>query len=88
MARLSVKETRISKTTFLTNYSKNSPSSTGGRCIAKININGKIEHLFYSGKCGIIQSVEKPEGTDCMDKMDHNAHSVYLMYYHLIMVVK
>ena len=26
--------------------------------------------------------------TDCMDKMDHNAHSVYLLYYHLIMVVK
>ena len=23
-----------------------------------------------------------------MEKMDHNAHSVYLMYYHLIMVVK
>ena len=23
-----------------------------------------------------------------MDKIDHNAHSVYLMYYHLIMVVK
>ena len=23
-----------------------------------------------------------------MDKMDHNAHSVYLLYYHLIMVVK
>ncbi len=23
-----------------------------------------------------------------MDKMDHNAHSAYLMYYHLIMVVK
>ena len=23
-----------------------------------------------------------------MDKMDYNAHSVYLMYYHLIMVVK
>ena len=23
-----------------------------------------------------------------MDKMDHNAHSVYLMYYHLVMVVK
>ena len=44
--------------------------------------------MFCSGKCGIIQSVEKPEGTDCMDKMDHNAHSVYLMYYHLIMVVK
>ena len=23
-----------------------------------------------------------------MKEMDHNAHSVYLMYYHLIMVVK
>ena len=23
-----------------------------------------------------------------MEKMDHNAHSVYLMYYHLVMVVK
>ena len=23
-----------------------------------------------------------------MENMDHNAHSVYLMYYHLIMVVK
>ena len=23
-----------------------------------------------------------------MDKMDHNAHSVYLMFYHLIIVVK
>ena len=48
----------------------------------------KTEHLFYNEEYGIIQSVEKPEGTDCMDKMDHNAHSVYLMYYHLIMVVK
>ena len=28
------------------------------------------------------------ERTDYMDKMDYNAHSVYLMYYHLIMVVK
>ena len=73
---------------ILTNYSKNSPSSTGGRWIAKINIKSKIEHLFHNEKYGIIQSVEKPEGTDCMDKMDHNAHSVYLMYYHLIMVVK
>ena len=26
--------------------------------------------------------------TDFMEKTDHNAHSVYLMYYHLIMVVK
>ncbi len=23
-----------------------------------------------------------------MEKIDHNAHSVYLMYYHLVMVVK
>ena len=23
-----------------------------------------------------------------MEKMDHNAHSVYLLYYHLVMVVK
>lgn len=23
-----------------------------------------------------------------MDKMDNNAHSVYLLYYHLIMVIK
>ena len=23
-----------------------------------------------------------------MENMDHNAHSVYLMYYHLVMVVK
>ena len=44
--------------------------------------------MFCNEKYGIIQSVEKPEGTDCMDKMDHNAHSVYLMYYHLIMVVR
>ena len=28
------------------------------------------------------------KGLICMEKTDHNAHSVYLMYYHLIMVVK
>ena len=28
------------------------------------------------------------KGLSCMKKIDHNAHSVYLMYYHLIMVVK
>ncbi|MEF2595048.1 MAG: transposase, partial [Lachnospiraceae bacterium] len=26
--------------------------------------------------------------TGFMENIDHNAHSVYLMYYHLIMVVK
>ena len=28
------------------------------------------------------------KGLIYMEKTDHNAHSVYLMYYHLIMVVK
>ena len=27
-------------------------------------------------------------GLICIEKIDHNAYSVYLMYYHLIMVVK
>ena len=28
------------------------------------------------------------ETADIMDKYDHNAHSVFLLYYHLILVVK
>lgn len=28
------------------------------------------------------------KGRICMEKIDHNVHSVYLMYYHLILVVK
>ena len=68
-------------------YSKNSPSSTGRRWIAK----NKKEHLFGNKIHGIIESVDKiiiQKKTGFMENMDHNAHSVYLMYYHLIMVVK
>ena len=49
------------------------------------------EHLFDRTIYGIIESVEKiiiGERADLHEKIDHNAHSVYLMYYHLIMVVK
>lgn len=53
------------------------------------------EHLFDNAIRGIIESVENiskhkllEKGLICMGKTDHNAHSVYLMYYHLIMVVK
>ncbi len=49
------------------------------------------EHLFYNAIHGIIESVDKVKDqkrTVFMEKIDHNAHSVYLMYYHLIMVVK
>ena len=41
----------------------------------------KREHLFNNAIHGIIESVRK-------GKINHNAHSVYLMYYHLIMVVR
>lgn len=33
-------------------------------------------------------SVENSEKVDLMEQYDHNQHSVYLLYYHLIMVVK
>ena len=49
------------------------------------------EHLFCDEIHGIIESVDKikdQKRTGFMENMDHNAHSVYLMYYHLIMVVK
>lgn len=53
------------------------------------------EHLFDNAIRGIIELVENiskhkllEKGLICMGKTDHNAHSVYLMYYHLIMVVK
>ncbi len=46
------------------------------------------EHLFPWRKCVIIESVENDEGIDSMNKLDNNAHSVFLMYYHLIMGVK
>ena len=49
------------------------------------------EHLFCNAIHGIIESVDKmiiQKRTGFMENIDHNAHSVYLMYYHLIMVVK
>ena len=45
------------------------------------------EHLFYNKIHGIIESVDKiiiKKRTGFMENMDHNAHSVYLMYYHLV----
>ena len=59
-------------------------------------MNYEKERLFDDAIRGIIESVENinckykllEKGLICMEKTDHNAHSVYLMYYHLIMVVK
>ena len=48
------------------------------------------EHSFCSAIHGIMESVDKVKDQKravFMEKIDHNAHSVYLMYYHLIMVV-
>ena len=56
-----------------------------------MNCKKQKEHLFDNKVYGIIESVDKiiiQKRTDFMENMDHNAHSVYLMYYHLIMVVK
>ena len=36
----------------------------------------------------IMSSVEEIKWAEFMNKMDRNAHSVYLLYYHLVMVVK
>ena len=44
--------------------------------------------MFFSLGYGIIKSVDKIERTDFVKKLDSNAHSVFLLYYHLIMVVK
>ena len=44
--------------------------------------------MFYVRICDIIMSVENNERADIMRELDHNAHSVFLMYYHLILVVK
>lgn len=56
-------------------------------------MNYEKERLFDDAIRGIIESVENinckykllEKGLICMEKTDHNAHSVYLMYYHLIM---
>ena len=56
-----------------------------------MNCKKQKERLFGSEIHGIIESVDKiiiQKRTGFMENMDHNAHSVYLMYYHLIMVVK
>ena len=56
-----------------------------------MNCKKQKEHLFNNKVYGIIESVDKiivQKKTGFMENMDHNAHSVYLMYYHLIMVVK
>ena len=48
------------------------------------------EHLFCNAIHGIIESVDKVKDQKrivFMEKIDHNAHSVYLMYYHLNMVI-
>ena len=44
--------------------------------------------MFLPKKCAIIYSVEKAERTGDMKDLDNNGHSVFLMYYHLILVVK
>ena len=56
-------------------------------------MNYEKERLFDDAIRGIIESVENinckykllEKGLICMEKTDHNTHSVYLMYYHLIM---
>ena len=44
--------------------------------------------MFSVERCVIIESVEMLERIDPMHKLDKNAHSVFLLYYHLIMVIK
>ena len=53
-----------------------------------MNCKKQKEHLFSCAKYSIIESVEKREEIDFMQDLDNNAHSVFLLYYHLIMVVK
>ena len=57
-------------------------------CIICSTRKTKTEHLFCAWICDIIMSVENNERADIMRELDHNAHSVFLMYYHLILVVK
>ena len=50
--------------------------------------------MFEKGNCDILVSTQKTSFSRIggnavnMDKYDHNAHSVFLLYYHLILVVK
>ena len=54
----------------------------------KNNKKTRAEHLFDPSACDIIYSVETKERTVYMREMDNNGHSVFLLYYHLILVVK
>lgn len=44
--------------------------------------------LIMNEHCDIIRSVEKKGNLVMMKNYDRNAHSVFLLYYHLILVVK
>ena len=43
--------------------------------------------VLFAKVCYNIISRKRKEA-DCMKEIDHNSHSVYLLYYHLVMVVK
>ena len=54
-------------------YSKNSPSSTGGRWIEKKHVKNRKEHLFFDAIHGIIETVDKikdKKRTVFMEKRD------------------
>ena len=69
---------------FLTRYSKNSPTSLGGEMNCKKYERTLVlrRRMWYN----IISRIK--ERIDYNMDLDNNAHSVFLLYYHLIMVVK
>ena len=44
--------------------------------------------LINSENCAIIESVEIQKSVVIIMKLDNNAHSVFLLHYHLVLVVK
>ena len=44
--------------------------------------------MFDNGMCVILYSVEITERTVYMRELDNNGHSLFLLYFHLILVVK
>ena len=68
----------------LTRYSKNSPTSLGGEMNCK-----KYERTLVL-RCRVWYNIiSRIKGRiDYNMDLDNNAHSVFLLYYHLIMVVK
>lgn len=68
----------------LTRYSKNSPTSLGGEMNCKKYKRTLVLRcrMWYN----IISRIK--ERIDYNMDLDNNAHSVFLLYYHLIMVVK